>query len=300
MARRAKGEGSLYQAKDKCWIYQYQVDGQRKTKRFRRKTDAMAFIKALSAAPEAASMPAKGGAKTDQKLPDSSAEVPIKEEPAAEQTSVEQPPADQNPTPQTPPTTTDTTEAQNQLMRNLLQMQGIAEVMTVGDWMDRWLEVYIKPTVKLSTYCSYEFYIRGHIKPNIGGLYMNTLRADDLQAFFNDRKENGSLKGKGGLSPKALTNMRNMMHLAFEQAVKNRLLFSNIVEAVRLPRLTKVEMRVLNREEQDRLITAARLAPELAAFGIIFDLFTGLRALPHGTAVRADKSGSRQTKNRRR
>ena len=36
-------------------------------------------------------------------------------------------------------------------------------------------------------------------------------------------------------------------------------------------------MRVLNREEQDRLITAVRLAPEPAAFGIIFDLFTGLR-----------------------
>ncbi|MBP5719285.1 MAG: site-specific integrase, partial [Abditibacteriota bacterium] len=50
-----------------------------------------------------------------------------------------------------------------------------------------------------------------------------------------------------------------------------------IVEAVRLPRLVKKEMRVLNREEQDRLVTAARLMPEPAAFGIIFDLFTGIR-----------------------
>ena len=31
MARRAKGEGGLYQAKDKSWIYQYRVDGQRKS-----------------------------------------------------------------------------------------------------------------------------------------------------------------------------------------------------------------------------------------------------------------------------
>ena len=48
MARRAKGEGSLYQAKDKSWIYQYIVNGKRKTKRFRRKSDANLFIRQLA------------------------------------------------------------------------------------------------------------------------------------------------------------------------------------------------------------------------------------------------------------
>ena len=43
MARRAKGEGSLYQAADKSWVFQYRVDGQRKTKRFKKKVDAKAF-----------------------------------------------------------------------------------------------------------------------------------------------------------------------------------------------------------------------------------------------------------------
>ena len=50
MPRRSKGEGTLYQAKDKSWVYQYRVDGQRKTKRFQRKSDAKAFINALTAA----------------------------------------------------------------------------------------------------------------------------------------------------------------------------------------------------------------------------------------------------------
>ena len=49
MARRGKGEGSLYQAKDKTWIYQYMEDGKRKTKRFRRKSDANLFIRQLAA-----------------------------------------------------------------------------------------------------------------------------------------------------------------------------------------------------------------------------------------------------------
>ena len=221
MARRAKGEGTLYQAKDKSWIYQYKVDGQRKTKRFQKKADARAYIEALTAA------------------------SPV---PSAEVTG----PARQ-------------------------QNAAISEVITLGAWMDRWLENYARPTIKHSTYCSYELYVRAHIKPQIGGLYMNTLRADDLQAFFNERGKNGNQARKGGLAPKTLTNMRNMMHMAFGQAVKNHLLHENLIEGIRLPKAAKAEMRVLSREEQRRLMTAARLAPEPAAFGIIFDMFTGLR-----------------------
>lgn len=40
MARRAKGKRILYQAKNKSGIYQYKVDGQRKTKHFQKKADA--------------------------------------------------------------------------------------------------------------------------------------------------------------------------------------------------------------------------------------------------------------------
>lgn len=213
MARRTKGEGSLYQAADKSWVFQYRIDGQRKTKRFKKKTDAKAFQDALTA-----------------------------------QMTDEQPAPGQS-----------------------------AEVITLGEWMDRWLESYAKPTVKLSTYCSYEQYIRSHIKPQIGMLYMNRLRVDDLQDFFNERRQNGNVKGPGGLSPKTLTNIRNLLHLALEQAVQNKLIKENPVEGVRLPKNVQREMRVLSREEQGRLIRAARQAPEPAAFGVIFDLFTGLR-----------------------
>ena len=221
MARRAKGEGSLYQAQDKSWVYQYKVDGKRKTKRFQRKADAKAFMEAMTAL----SAPAEVYAPT--------------------QGAIRQPRA--------------------------------AEVLTLGEWMDRWLENYARPTVKLSTYCSYEMYIRVHIKPQIGSLYMNTLRVDDLQGFFNERGKKGNIKTDRGLSPKTLTNLRNMMHLAFSQAVKNKVMAENLVESVRLPKGDKREMRVLDREEQTRLIMAARRAPEPAAFGIIFTLFTGLR-----------------------
>lgn len=55
------------------------------------------------------------------------------------------------------------------------------------------------------------------------------------------------------------------------------ILAENPVSGVRLPKTHRQEMRVLDRQEQNRLILASRKAPEPAAFGIIFDLFTGLR-----------------------
>lgn len=218
MARRSKGEGSLYQTKDKTWIYQYQVDGKRKTKRFPSKAAATAYKEAINA-----------------------------------------------------PVLTVTSGG------NVNIIPRGENVTTVGGWLEKWLEIYAKPTIKLSTYCSYEQYIRGHIKPHIGGLYMNTLTLEDMQRFFNERAKTGNIKTGEGLSPKTLVNLRNMLHAAFDQAVLDHLLPENPVSRVRLPKTHKQEMRVLDKEEQNRLILAARQAPEPAAFGIIFDLFTGLR-----------------------
>lgn len=61
-----------------------------------------------------------------------------------------------------------------------------AESITVGEWMDRWLEKYAKPTVKLSAYCSYEQLIRSHVSSQIDSRYMSTMTGEDLQDFFNE------------------------------------------------------------------------------------------------------------------
>ena len=60
MARRVKGEGSLYQTADKTWVYQYKIDGKRKTKRFQRKADARAFIDSLMTSQKQSSLSSAG------------------------------------------------------------------------------------------------------------------------------------------------------------------------------------------------------------------------------------------------
>lgn len=126
MARRMKGEGSLYQTKEKTWVCQYyDTDGNRRTKRFQRKADGRAFLDGLK---ERYVMPQNAGRRT-------SAEY----------------------SPSGP---------------------------TVGKWMDQWLETYARPTVKLSTYCSYEMMTRVHVKPSLGDIPLTKLDPVTLQEFL--------------------------------------------------------------------------------------------------------------------
>ena len=144
------------------------------------------------------------------------------------------------------------------------------------DWLSKWLETYAKPNIKLATYTSYETYIRGHLKPYFSNIKLQSVSAEMLQKFFNYKQNNGRLDNReGGLSTKTLKNMYNMLHASFKQAYINGLVQTNIVEAIRTPKIFRKEMRVLTREEQNKLIHVAR--NYRLGIVVILDLFTGMR-----------------------
>lgn len=149
---------------------------------------------------------------------------------------------------------------------------------TLGEWLVFWLEHYSKPVTRQSTYISYETYIRAHIGPSIGDTKLRNLTSDIVQKFFNEKAMNGRLdKKSGGLSTKTLRNMKNMMHLALEQAIVNEMLVKNIIKTIKLPKQRKKEMRVLSVKEQMLLEDAVRGSGEIIAWGIMFALYTGVR-----------------------
>ena len=140
---------------------------------------------------------------------------------------------------------------------------------TVSQWLREWLFTYALPTVKQSTYISYESYVRLHLEPALGTSNLTTLTVEQLQRFFNQKRQT--------LSPKSLRNIYNMLHNCLDQAVINRHLSRNPLQGVKLPQVTKKEILILTLEEQNALHTAAQESHTIAAFGIIFTLSTGIR-----------------------
>lgn len=128
--------------------------------------------------------------------------------------------------------------------------------VTFGEWADKWLEDYKRPpNVKLSTYVSYEMLIRQHLKPKLGSVLLKDLNSEVLQKFYNEQVANGRSDGKGGLSPKTLRNLHNMIHECLQQAVYNNLIHRNISEATNLPKCSnKKEIRVLSKDEMQRFL----------------------------------------------
>jgi integrase len=140
--------------------------------------------------------------------------------------------------------------------------------ITVGEWLDIWLNQYKKIDLKPSTWESYEVIIRNHLKPAIGALYLQDLRPEHLQKLYNDKVNEGK-------SAQTIHHIHKVIHSALDQAIKNKLIINNVSEAVTLPKIKRKEIKVLTIEEQEKfleVIKEDRLGP---AFLML--LGTGMR-----------------------
>ena len=141
--------------------------------------------------------------------------------------------------------------------------------ITLGDWLELRLEIYMKNTLKQSTYLSYESYIRVHFKPVLGSIPLQELTPRTLQVYYNYKSE------QEGLAPKTITNLNLFLHRALDFAVAEGYINSNPASSVNLPRGDRPQIIILNRDEQIRLIQASYQH----RYGVFIRLvlFTGLR-----------------------
>ena len=101
--------------------------------------------------------------------------------------------------------------------------------MTLGAWLDLWLQVDMQSKLKQSTYNSYDSYAKNHFKPALGNVYLDELTPRMLQQFYNYKWE------QEGLSPKTIRNLNLYLHNALSQAEREGLIASNPATGVSLP-----------------------------------------------------------------
>ncbi|OAT79306.1 site-specific integrase [Desulfotomaculum copahuensis] len=148
--------------------------------------------------------------------------------------------------------------------------------VTLGEWLARWLDVYVKPSVRDTTYQNYEILTRVHIIPGLGDKPIQKLLPGDLQAFYNAKMEGGRADGKdGGLSPRMVRYLHFLLGAALKQAMKEGLVIRNVAEATSPPRQSKKEIQYLTTEEIQRFLQVAQQSPYFVA--LITELGTGLR-----------------------
>ncbi len=105
----------------------------------------------------------------------------------------------------------------------------------LSEWLDKWIEGR-KNTIAYSTYRNYKVMIRNHIKPEIGNIKLKDLEARQIQELLNYKLEDGKVNGEGGLSVRTVKYIYQTLHTALEQAIKERLIPSNVCKPVEIPK----------------------------------------------------------------
>ena len=146
--------------------------------------------------------------------------------------------------------------------------------MTLYEWLCTWLETY-NSDIRMTTKVNYDTYVHKHIKNSIGGYKLCELNTLIIQQFYMDKSKNGRLDGAGGLSPKTLRNIHNMLHKALNQAVYLDMIQKNPTDFAVLPKRQKKEMRYFTVEEQQRLQKVVR--GHRLEMAVLLDLYTGMR-----------------------
>ena len=152
--------------------------------------------------------------------------------------------------------------------------------MTLGEWLDVWLDEYKEGTVRPSTMQNYRQYVNSYIKPQLGSKQISLITGQDIQRMYNRLKREGRIcehleKGYQ-LSDATICHIHNMLHCAMKDAVQAHIIPRNPTEGATTPKPNYKPMRVLNEQELDTFMETIR-EDEVWYDFFYPELMTGLR-----------------------
>jgi integrase len=106
--------------------------------------------------------------------------------------------------------------------------------VTTEAWAARWLETVRPPTLKPSTFASYEDLLRSRILPRFGEAAVSDVRASDVQEWL------GELTGEG-LSASRVRKCAAVLKMVMDAAVRDNMIRHNPVTGVKQPRIERHE-----------------------------------------------------------
>ncbi len=138
----------------------------------------------------------------------------------------------------------------------------------LGPFLRHWLDETAKPTLRHSTYSSYDDIVRLHLIPGLGRIALAKLAPADVQSFLN-------AKSRSGLSPRRVQYLHAVLRKALGTAEKWGLVSRNVAKLVDTPRVPRHEIRPLTPEQARQLLDASADDRYLALY--VTALATGLR-----------------------
>ena len=150
--------------------------------------------------------------------------------------------------------------------------------MPFGEWLDYWYETYCKPNARPATQRTYEGYIRLYLHPRLGSIPLNKVTTSDIQqmcTWMMTEARVDQKNGEGGLSDSQVINCYSLCDRVLEKAVAEKLIVRNPAKGCKLPPNRPNEMKVLSREDMQKVLIQAKEENYYELF--LLEFATGLR-----------------------
>jgi integrase len=142
------------------------------------------------------------------------------------------------------------------------------ERQTVNQFLERWLEDSVKPSVRPLTHEQYRQRVKLYLAPLIGHHRLDKLAPQHVRAFLKEKLE-------AGLSPRTVQLSLVILRRALGQAVKDGLVARNVAKLVDPPRWKRPEVKPSDSAEARRFLEAIEGERLQAAY--LLTLSLGLR-----------------------
>ncbi len=160
--------------------------------------------------------------------------------------------------------------------------------ITLGEWLQRWMSVYMEGEISDNWYARKLDLIRLHIEPyDISQTALQKLISADIKLHYKKllktgkkvkvKDEAGNIQVRlTGLAPQTVKHIHNILKPALQQAVYEGLIVKNPIDKVKAPKVTKTrEPRILTEDELKKYLDELLHHRLYAAF--VLELCTGLR-----------------------
>ena len=152
--------------------------------------------------------------------------------------------------------------------------------MTLGEWLDRWMEDYGAATLRPNTLRSYEQFIRCYIKPYLGDKIVSRVTRMDIQKLYRKLKHEGRVREHPEhgheLSDTMVLRIHAMLHRCLKDAEAAHVIARNPTDGAVVPKANHRPKQILTKEQMDTFLTAVD-RNEIWRDFFYTELTTGLR-----------------------
>lgn len=145
------------------------------------------------------------------------------------------------------------------------------------EWLNIWLNNYIKPSSKERTYIRYWQLIRTHIAPKIGDKDVNELTPIVLQSFVTELLNSGNLRTGKELSANFVNTVISVVQNSLKTANLVGIASEYIANKIKRPKAKEKQVNCFSVSEQKKIENYILQSNKDKLFGIVLCLYTGLR-----------------------